>query len=891
MSRGSRKKTPDDSELSFEQLFVKNPQPMWIYDARTLRFLEVNEAALSKYGYTKEEFLKMYVTEIRPKSEVEKFLKTARPGSPFFSFDGVWKHKFRNGETADMEIFSNMVVFQGQLAVAVTAHDITEREESRRTIHLQTDALEAAANGIIITDANGTIIWANSAFSRMTGFGLDEAIGRNPRVLVKSGKHDASFYKNMWDTILAGGVWHGELVNKRKDGTLYSEEMTITPIRDEGSEITHFVAIKQDVTGRKELEKAIVHGEKRLQELMDFLPQTVYEIDRSGKLTFANRTGFEMFRLREGDFERGLDVLQFIAPEDRERARDDIARALKTGKTLAAAEYRMVRKDGTTFPSIEYGSVIVRDGEAVGLRGLIVDISAQKDAEQIATSLQSRFETIFNNTRDAMILLKGDRLIDCNLAAVDLFAGSRDEILGRTIENLSPKVQPDGVLSKKKSVDNLNLTLSGKPQFLEWQHRKIDGAIFEAEISLSKVGLDGGDVVLAVIRDVTQRKLLEAQLHQAQRLESLGQLTSGIAHDFNNVLGGIIGFSELSLRKLDSKVTVEAYLNRVKDLAVRAAKITKQLVAFSRKQVLQPKDINLNDLVGEFVQFLPGMIRDDIRVKFEPDLELGTVHADRSQLEQVLVNLAVNASDAMPNGGELLFKTRNAVVDGSNGRSAVDVAAGNYAVLAVTDTGIGMEKEILGRVFEPFFTTKGVGKGTGLGLSVVHGIVEQHRGTVCVTSEPDKGTTFEIYLPSISAGTETIEGPSEVFVPAKSSSERILIVEDNAALRELLTTALEDSGYKVVHAGDGEEGLRLFESGMDDISLVVSDVLMPRMSGKQLRDKIRKKNPRMKFLFMSGYAAAEGDDDFMIEPGSDFIQKPFGISEINAKVSEILDRE
>lgn len=885
-----RKKTPDNSALSFEQLFVKNPQPMWVYDAKTLMFLEVNEAALSQYGYTREEFLKMSVTEIRPKSEVEKFLKSARPGSPFFSFDGVWKHKFRNGETADMEIFSNMVVFKGRLAVVVTAHDITEREESRKTIRLQTNALEAADNGIIITDTDGTIIWANRAFSRMTGFSLDEAIGRNPRVLVKSGEQDPLFYKELWETITGGGVWHGELLNKRKDGTLYSEEMTITPIRDEDSKITHFVAIKQDVSERRELEKAIVHGEKRLQELMDFLPQTIYEMDRFGKLTFANRTGLEMFRLRKEDLEKGPDVLQFIDPEDRQRAREDIARALRTGKTLDGAEYKMVRKDGTTFPSIEYGSVIFRDGEPVGLRGLIVDITAQKNVEQIATSLQSRFETIFNNTRDAMILLKGDRLIDCNLAALDLFAGTRDEIVGKTIEDLSPKIQPDGVPSKEKSIDNLNLALTGRPQILEWEHRKMDGTVFEAEISMSKVGLDGGSVVLTVIRDVTQRKLLEGQLHQAQRLESLGQLTSGIAHDFNNVLGGIIGFSELSLRKLDSRETVEAYLSRIKELAVRASKITKQLAAFSRKQVLQPKDINLNELVGEFLQILPGMIGDSIRVRFEPDPELGTVHADHSQLEQVLVNLAVNASDAMPNGGVLLFKTRNDSVDGSDGHRAVDIPPGNYVVLVVTDTGVGMKKDVLARVFEPFFTTKGVGKGTGLGLSVVHGIVEQHRGAVSVRSEPDKGTTFEIYLPSISVATKAMEKHPDEFAQAKSSSGKILIVEDNVALRELLTAALSDNGYAVVHAGDGEEGLKLFESGVDDISLVVSDVLMPGMSGKELRDRIRETNPRMRFLFMSGYASAEGEEDFIIDPASDFIRKPFGVSEIIAKVSEILDR-
>lgn len=245
---------------------------------------------------------------------MEKFLKFARPGTPFFAFDGVWRHRFKNGNTAHMEIFSNLVHFRGRSAVVVTAHDITDREAAKQTIHLQANALEAAANGIIITDVTGTIIWANSSFSRMTGYSLEEVVGKNPKELVKSGKQDAEFYSDMWKMILAGKVWEGELVNKRKDGTLYSEEMTITPISENGHDVTHFVAIKQDVTQRKELERAIAGGERRLQELMDFLPQTVYEMDGYGNLTFSNRKGLEMFRLEEEDFKRGLNSLQFVAP-------------------------------------------------------------------------------------------------------------------------------------------------------------------------------------------------------------------------------------------------------------------------------------------------------------------------------------------------------------------------------------------------------------------------------------------------------------------------------------------------------------------------------------------------------------------------------------------------
>ncbi len=888
---GSRRHRIDGDRLSFEQLFIKNPQPMFIYDAGTLKFLEVNDAAVAMYGYTREEFLSMNATDIRPNDEVEKFLKFARPGAPFFAFDGLWTHKFKSGGTAQMEIFSNLVNFGGKPAVVVTAHDISEQESSRKTINIQANALEAAANGIIITDITGAIIWANGAFSRMTGYDPEEVKGKNPRELVKSGKHDASFYAEMWATILSGKVWEGELINRKKDGTLYHEQMTITPILDDARNITRFVAIKQDISEKKELEEAVAGGEKRLKELMDFLPQTVYEMDRNGNLTFSNRKGLEMFQLSEEEIEKGTNSLQYIAPEDRERAKKDIEKALETGKTVSGIEYKMVRKDGSTFPAMEYGRVIMRDGEAVGMRGLIVDITAQKEAEKAASSLRNRFEALFNNARDAMMLIKGNRVIDCNSAALDLFGYAREEILTKTLEDISPEFQPDATPSKRKSDEKLGLALQGKPQFLDWQYFRKDRTLFDAEVSLNKVELNGQDVALAVVRDVTERKALEEQLHQAQRLESLGQLTSGIAHDFNNVLGGIIGFSELALRKINDKATIEAYLARVKTLAERGARITKQLVAFSRKQVLRPRDLDLNQVVEEFLQFLPGLIRENIAIQFDPDLTVKKVYADPSQLEQVLVNLALNASDAMPAGGKLTFATANMVVDGGAKEPGVEVPDGEYALLRVTDTGTGISKEVKDRIFEPFFSTKGVGKGTGLGLSVVHGIVEQHSGAVIVRSEPGRGTTFEVYLPAAVSKVEASTVGSVAPAVGRGGTERILIVEDNPALCEMLSAALEDGGYSVVHARDGLEGLELFRSDTGDFSLVISDVLMPKMSGKELREKVRELNPGMKFLFMSGYSSTDGTEDFMIEPGADFIQKPFTISEISAKVDEMLNRQ
>jgi PAS domain S-box-containing protein len=756
---------------------------------------------------------------------------------------------------------------------------------------LQISALNVVANGIVITDSVGTVVWANRAFSEMTGYSLEEAAGKNPRALLKSGKHDSSFYKKMWDTIIAGNDWRGEVINRRKDGSLYDEEMTITPLRTGGTRITHFVAVKQDITERKRMEEAMASSEKRFRELANLLPQTVYETDLNGNIIFGNRASFDMFGIDENDFKSGLNVLRFIAAEDKERAKADIARAMGSGKTSGGMQYRMVRKDGSTFSGLEYGSVMFANGKPAGLRGLIVDISAQKEAEQIAVGLKNKFEAIFDNVRDAIFLGNRSRFFDCNRSAEELFRGGREKIFNSTAADMSPEFQPDGSSSRKKASEKIEAALSGQSQFFEWQHKRFDGTLFIAEVSLDRFDLEGEDVILAVVRDVTERKGLEGQLLQSQRLESLGRLTSGIAHDFNNVLGGILGFSSLGLRKADEHTDLHTYLDRINALAKRAAVTTNQLLAFSRNQILRPKNLNLNNLIRDTLEFLSRIIKENIRVEFKPDTTLKMIHADESQIEQVLLNLAVNANDAMPNGGTLTFETANLFLDGSGDGARQNLPPGSYAKLLVADTGEGMDAAVLERIFEPFFTTKDFGKGTGLGLSVVDGIIKQHRGSVVAHSQMGKGTTFEILLPATDIKEEEALQADKDAVVRGDSTEKILIVEDNEELRELLTDTLEENGYTVVQAAEGGEGLRLYDLEKKDIAMIISDMLMPKVGGRQLYEKVKTDNPNMKFLFVSGYAEGIETDRSLIGDDVDFLQKPFEIKEFSIKVRSILDRK
>ncbi|MFN8644288.1 MAG: response regulator [Candidatus Binatia bacterium] len=499
-------------------------------------------------------------------------------------------------------------------------------------LRLQGAALDAAANAMVITDREGAIQWVNPAFTQMTGYALGEAVGRNPRDLVKSGQHDQAFFKNLWDTILAGGVWHGEMINRRKDGSLYTEEQTITPVRDERREIGHFISIKQDVT---------------------------------------------------------------------------------------------------------------------------------------------------------------------------------------------------------------------------------------------------------------EQRRLEAQLRQAQRMEAIGQFAGGIAHDFNNQIFVMNGYCDFLLAEAAEQPALVGPLAEVKKAAQRAADLTAKILAFSRKQVLQPKVLDLNVELVDSEALLRRLIGADVRLTFRVGEDVGHVKVDPVQLQQVMMNLAANARDAMPQGGQLTIETANVVLDETYTRSRLDVTPGHYVLLALSDTGHGMDRETQARLFEPFFTTKDPGKGTGLGLASVYGIVKQSGGHVSVYSEIGRGTTFKIFLPWVDEPVETsrhrvVEQPAHGW-------ETILLAEDEAAVRELVCRVLAAHGYRVLPAADGREALQLAERCDGPIHLLLTDVVMPGMSGSQLAERLAAVHPETRVIYMSGYAEDAVTRHGALTLGLAFLPKPCSTDLLVRKVREILD--
>ena len=523
-----------------------------------------------------------------------------------------------------------------------------------------------------------------------------------------------------------------------------------------------------------------------------------------------------------------------------------------------------------------------------------VDSSAHSPEPVNLSQSEERYRDYFENAKDAIYVhdLNG-RYIMVNKAGEELIGYSRDEILQMRISDVVPRKYLDDIHARltKKLADH-SLTI------YEVEAIRKDGSRVPIEVSSRLIYENGVPVaVQGNARDITERKRAEEalrasqfQLQQSQKLEAIGQLAGGVAHDFNNMLTAIIGYTDLSLRRVGLENPIRRNLEETKKAAERAASLVRQLLAFSRKQILEPKVLDLNDVVKDMEKMLTRLIGEDINLATRLEAELGSVKADPCQVEQIIMNLVVNARDAMPRGGRVTIETANTTLDDQTVLRHVSVEPGEYVMLAVSDTGSGMDQETQRRIFEPFFTTKDVGKGTGLGLSTVYGIVKQSGGYIWVYSEPGLGTMFKVYLPRIDDATAVNVETLAQQATALRGSETILLVEDEEVVRGLTRKILMQAGYNVLDANGGEEAIRVCRAHNGPIHLLVTDVVMPEISGKEVAERLLQLRPAIRVIFMSGYT-----DEAIVQHGAldanvEFIQKPFTWIGLTRKVRDVLNR-
>lgn len=745
--------------------------------------------------------------------------------------------------------------------------------------------LEAAPNAVIITDSSGAIQWTNPAFTQLTGYGPSEVLGQTPRLL-KSGKHDGAFYQELWRTILSGKPWTGEVVNRRKDGGLYAERQTITPVRNGLNQTTHFIAFAHDITEHKRVQDALKRSEERFRNLVETTSDWIWEVDEQGRYTYVSPRVREILGYGPEELV-GKAPFDFMPPDEALRVKNLFNRHAERKLPFAVVVNVNLHKNGSAV-MLETSAVPFCDerGELRGYRGVDRDITIRRRKEAALTESEAR-------------LKRAQRLAQLGDWELDLGTG----VLTWSDEVYSILTVPRGSFTPTRTV------------FLEAVHpedrEKVQAAVRDALAArtpyhidyrivrptgeqrhvreYAEIVLEGDEPVrmLGTFQDITEYRNVEEQLRQAQKMEAVGRLAGGVAHDFNNLLTVIDGYSDFVLGRLERESPLRGAIEEIRTAGIRAAALTRQLLAFSRKSVPELRVLNINESVAEVEKMLRRLIGEDIELRTRLDPGLGFARADPNQLEQVMMNLAINARDAMPEGGTLTIETRNTELDAASAVRHVDLEPGPYVVLSVSDTGVGMGKEVMDHLFEPFFTTKPEGKGTGLGLSTVYGIVRRSRGHVRVYSEPGLGTAIHVYLPRVNDSAHAATVPVESSDPSRGH-ETILVVEDDDQLRRMACLMLGAKGYTVLEAGTGAEALRVVERA-SDVALVVTDIVMPGMSGGELACQIKAINPKLRILFMSGYSDEGVAQHCPTMADGAFVQKPFTSQALGAKIRELLD--
>jgi len=669
-----------------------------------------------------------------------------------------------------------------------------------------------------------------------------------------------------------------------KDGRAVWVESNYVVVSDEEGQPLGLRGVTIDITERKRAERALRESEARKRAILQSALDCIVTMDHDGLVVDWNPAAERTFGYLSKDA-IGKEMAELIIPPSlRRQHRRGLERYLATGHGPVLGnrlELSAMRADGSEFP-IELAINRIESQGLPMFTGYIRDITERQRAELALRESEERYRDLVENAHD--IIYEHD--LDGNYTSTNK-AGEQitGYSLAETLElNLAQTVAPEYM---EKARQMFRRKLAGEMiTAYELEIITKRGKRVAVEVNTRLVYQNGKPVgVQGIARDVTERKQLEERLRQSQKLEAIGQLAGGVAHDFNNLLTVIGGYSSILLGKLPQDSPHRSSIEEIKKAGDRASGLTRQLLAFSRKQILQPKVLDLNVVVTDLEKMVRRLIGEDIDLLSVTSPSLGKVRADPGQIEQVLLNLIVNARDAMPKGGKLTIETRNVVLSGDYAHRHA-AQPGSYVMLAVSDTGCGMDPTVQPRIFEPFFTTKGSGKGTGLGLATVYGIVKQSGGNIWVYSEVGRGSTFKIYLPRVD---EAAEGEEVISKSIPQGTEMVLLVEDEDQVRAILKHILEGQGYQVLAASNGEEALSISQDLKRDIRLMITDVVMPQMSGRELAERVLTVRPSLPVLFMSGYT-----DDAIVRHGLldeklNFIQKPFDSTTVARKVREVLD--
>ncbi len=857
--------------------FENSHAVMLLVDPDTGVILDANAAAVAFYGWSRDELRGKPIYQINVLTR-EEVLRDARAAKEARRTHFYFRHRLADGSHRDVEVYSGPIHVEGQDLLLSIVHDITERREAeealRESEHRLRTMIQTTADGFWIIDSQGLMSDVNEAYLAMSGYEREEVLGLSIGDLDAFEKPEET--RARIQRIMEHGSELFEVWHKRKDGSLLPLEVSATYTEDAGGS---FICFARNLTEKKEREERIT----LLAELLDTAPGSITVHDFRGRFLYANQKTLELHGYDDLDEFLSLKLKELDVPESATLVEQRIEQILAEGE--ARFEVSHFHKDGSRIPMEVWTKPIGWHGEPA-LLSVATDISERKEAEQALQASRERYQALFEQSKDGIYLhdLEGN-ILDVNQEALNQSGYTRQELLDMSVFDFLPdRSRKVGIIEQWQSWE------PGDSFRIEDYHIHKDGKHYPVEIKIGKVRFGGKEYMLAVTRDITESRQLEEQLRQSQKMEAVGRLAGGIAHDFNNMLSVILGHSELGLQHLPRDHPLAKDLLEIQRAAERSAELTRQLLAFARRQTVEPKVLDLNQAVESLLSMLRRLIGEDLDLLWEPAPIQSPIRMDPAQLDQILANLVVNARDAITDPvGKITIETEEVEVDEEYATANPGFRPGRYAVLSVSDDGCGMDEETRSLVFEPFFTTKSTGEGTGLGLSTVYGVVSQNDGFIHVYSEPGHGSTFRIYLPAHEPHTGDSRSTASPAPSAREGHETILLVEDEPAILNLGKRMLENLGYEALAASTPGEALALAREYPGEIHLLLTDVVMPEMNGRELAKQLLVLYPGMKRLFVSGYTANVIAHHGVLEEGMDFLQKPFSLNALGEKLREIFE--
>lgn len=749
-------------------------------------------------------------------------------------------------------------------------------------------ALNAVGEAIFMTDRDGVFTYVNGEFERLYGYLAIEVVGHcTPRIL-KSGHTPPDGYVTWWTRLNRGESIVETFVNRTRDGRLVEVEISANPIRSDLNEIVGFLAIQRDVTGRTLAEGALRRSEARCRALADTAIDAVFIVDDENRFEYINASAARYVGESKESL-IGRDLQDCFGLEVGRILEERIEQVRQRRK--AAFDERQIqfptgpRWMGTWLHLIDTG-----DCSSGSVMGMARDTSSQHEMAELLERQNVLLNSVINASPVGIVLFHADAWVCdvANLAAREFGASGLDagvKLSDGWPDAVTQLVPLLGLALQSTGPVHADIELSNA------SHQNGPSIVRRFTVSASRLQLpQRAPSVLAMLTEITERHQLEEQLMQAQKMEAVGRLAGGIAHDFNNLLTPILGYSDLVLNTFAASDERRQDVEEVCRAAKSAAALTRQLLTFSRKQVTEPVILNLNSVLDDVEKILRRSIGEDVDVVQQHEPHLGSIRADRNQLEQVVMNLSVNARDAMPTGGVLTIATANHRLTETERGTPRQIPPGEYVVLSVADTGTGMTQDVLAHLFEPFYTTKEFGKGTGLGLSTVFGIVNQSGGYISVASALGEGTTFTIYFPCVESGAAPHEAPNpHSTADLPRGGETVLIVEDNDALKRLAHRVLTDLGYVTLVAANADEALRIDSDYQAPIHLLLTDIVMPGVDGITLSRRIAARHANTRVLFMSGYSGRDIAERDMPTDRVNLLQKPFTRETLARAVRTALD--